>query len=382
MATVLLIGAGLLVRSVVGLLNVPVGFETDRLLTARIALPRPNDPARAAYLDPASRVAFYRETLGRVAALPGVERAAMSTQIPLGGFNPPLFVEIERRDPSDSGARPVMHNFQVSPSYFETMGVRILMGRAFSESDRAGTEPVVIVSEAAARMFWKGQDPLEGRIRLTSDTPWMTVIGVAGDVLNRRLSEPPQPIMYRSLEQSSDLSFALLIRTRGEPPGLGEAVSREVSAVDPDLPVYAVRTMHELIQTAVSQRQFLMRLLVAFGVLATALALLGIYGVMAYSVSQRTREIAIRIAIGARQVDVSRMVMRRGLVLTAAGLLAGIIASFGLSQLVRSQLFGVQPSDPVTIASVLVLMTVVAAAAAYVPARRAAQVDPVVALRQ
>jgi putative ABC transport system permease protein len=209
----------------------------------------------------------------------------------------------------------------------------------------------------------------------------MTVVGVAGDVLNRRLTESSQPILYRTLDQASDLSMALLIRTRGQTPGLGEGVAREVRSIDPDLPVYAVRTMSELIEAAVAQRQFLMRLLVAFGALATALALLGIYGVMAYSVSQRTREIGIRMAIGARQVDVSRMVMRRGLVLTAAGAFAGIAASLGLSQLIRSQLFGVQPSDPMTMASVLALMMAVASAAAYLPARRAALVDPVVALR-
>jgi predicted permease len=274
-----------------------------------------------------------------------------------------------------------MHNFQVSTGYFETMAVRIRRGRRFAESDRAGAEPVVIVSETAARMFWRGRDPIGGRVRLTPDEPWMTVVGVAGDVLNRRLTEAPQPILYRPLDQSSDLSLALLLRTRGETTTLGEGVAREVRAVDPDVPVYSVRTMPELIAAAVAQRQFLMRLLVTFGALATALALLGIYGVMAYSVSQRTREIGIRMAIGARAADVSRMVMRRGMALTAAGVVLGIAASLGLSELVRSQLFGVQPSDPLTLTTVLVLMTGVAAVAAWLPARRAARVNPLVALR-
>jgi predicted permease len=381
-ATVLLIGAGLLVRSVVGLLNVPLGFEPDRLLTARIALPRPADSTRAAYLDPARRVAFYRETLRRLAALPDVERVAMSSQIPMGGFNAPLFIEIDDRETGDQDLRPVMHSFQVSPSYFETMGVKLLKGRGFTEFDRAGGEPVAIVSDTAARIFWRGRDPIGGRVRFAPNAPWMTIIGIAGDVLNRRLSEPPQPIVYRSLEQSSDLSLAVLIRVRGESAGLGEMVAREVRVVDPDLPVYSVRMMTELIGTAVAQRQFLMRMLVAFGLLATALAVVGIYGVMSYSVSQRTREIGIRVAIGARPADVSRMVMRRGIALTAAGLVVGIAASLGLSQLLKSQLFGVQPSDPKTLVSVLVLMMVVAATAAYFPARRAARVDPIVALRQ
>ena len=176
----------------------------------------------------------------------------------------------------------------------------------------------------------------------------MTIVGVAGDVLNRRLNEPPQPILYRSLEQSSDLSLALLIRTRGATPDLAASIAREVRAVDPDLPVYSVRTMADVIGSALAQRQFLMRLLVAFGAIATTLALLGIYGLMAYSVSQRTREIGIRMAIGARQLDMSLMVMRRSMALTAAGVLVGSVVSLGLSQFVRSQLFGVEPSSHVT----------------------------------
>jgi putative ABC transport system permease protein len=382
MATVLLVAAGLLVQSVVRLLNVPLGFETDHLLTARVTLPRPNDLSQAAYLDPARRAAFYREALRRVAALPGVEHVAISSQIPMGGYYPPLFIELGSATGADQSLRPVIHSFQVSPTYFQTMGLKVLRGRGFTESDRAGGEGVVMISEAAARAFWKGRDPIGDRVRFSPDTPWMTVVGVAGDVLNRRLSEPPQPILYQPLDQSSDLSSALLIRTRGETPNLGEMVAREIRAIDPELPVYSVHTMSELIGTAVAQRQFLMRLLVAFGAIATALALLGIYGVMAYSVSQRTREIGIRMAIGARQIDVSRMVMRRGIGLTVAGVFVGIAASLGLTQLVKSQLFGVQPSDPGTIVSVLVLMTAVAAAAAYIPARRAARVDPIVALRQ
>jgi predicted permease len=381
MATVLLIGAGLLVRSIVGLVNVPLGFETDSLLTARIALPRPNDTARAAYLDPARRVAFYREAIDRVGALPGVERVAMSTQIPMGGFNPPWFLEIQGFQQREPGVQPLIQSFQVSPSYFETMGIRVLRGRPFSQADRVGGEPVALVSEAAVRRFWKGVDPVGARVRFAPDAPWMTVIGVTADVINRRLNEPAQPILYQTLEQSSDLSLALLVRTRGATPDLPESLAREIRAIDPDLPIFAVRTMADVIGRVLSQRQFLMRLLVAFGAMAAALALVGIYGVMSYAVSQRAREIGIRIAIGARQSDMSLMVVRRGLVLTILGVAIGAAASLGLSRFVRSQLFGVEPSDPLTIGAVFLLMTVVAAAAAYRPARRAASVDPVVVLR-
>jgi predicted permease len=305
----------------------------------------------------------------------------MSTQIPMGGFNPPLLVDVDGFDTGTQGVGPVMHSFQVSPGYFETMRIRIAAGRPFNDSDRAAAEPVAIVSETAARLYWKGRNPIGGRIRLGPELPWLTVVGVAGDVLNRRLSESPKPILYRSLDQSSDLSLALLVRTRGGARDLAQGIAREIRAVDPDLPVYSVRTMTDLIGTALAQRRFLMRLLVAFGAIATVLALLGIYGVMAYSVAQRTREIGIRMAIGARQADMWQMVIGHGLALTAAGLVVGGAASLGLSQLMRSQLFGVRPADPVTLGIVFVLMTIVATVAAYLPARRAARVDPILALR-
>lgn len=381
LATVLLVSAGLFIRTVVSMLSVPVGFETEHLLTARITLPRPNDTSRATYLDPERRTLFFRETLQRVGALPGVRHVALSSQVPLGGYSPPLFVEIDGLETGGTAVRPLMHQFQVSPAYFDTLGVKILSGRSFAESDRAGSEQVAIVSDTAARMFWRGRNPVGGRIRFAPEAPWMTVVGVAGDVIHRRLTEQPQPILYLPLEQSSDLTVALLVRTRGDTSALSEGIAREVRRADADLPVYAVRTMAELIESAVAERQFLMRLLVAFGATATALALLGIYGVMAYSVSQRTREIGIRIAIGAQQGEVARMVVRRGLTLTGAGVAVGIGASLAVSRVVRSQLFGVQPSDPATFVSVLAVMLAVAAAAAYLPARRAARVDPIVALR-
>jgi ABC-type antimicrobial peptide transport system permease subunit len=209
----------------------------------------------------------------------------------------------------------------------------------------------------------------------------MTVVGIAADVLNRRLTESPQPILYRTLEQSSDLSLALLIRTRGDATALGEGVAREVRAVDPSIPIYSVRTMPEILDAAVAQRRFLMRLLVAFGSVATLLALLGAYGVMSYSVSQRRREIGIRMAFGARHVDVMRMIMLQGMTITSAGILSGIVVALALMQLVRSQLYGVKPSDPLTIAAVLLLMVCVAGIAAYLPARRAVRVDPMNVLR-
>jgi ABC-type antimicrobial peptide transport system permease subunit len=210
----------------------------------------------------------------------------------------------------------------------------------------------------------------------------MTVIGVAGDVRNRRLDEPPPPILYRSLDQSSGLALSLLLRTSGDAPGLGALVQRELHEVDANLPLYSVRTMDDLLAGTVSPRQFLMRILAVFGAAAVGLVLLGTYGVISYSVTQRTREIGIRMAIGAQQRDVSRMVVRQGLALTGVGAGVGLAGALGLSQLIKSQLFGVQPSDPGTLVSVLAVMSLVTIVAAYLPARRASRVDPVIALRR
>ncbi|HEY7474609.1 MAG TPA: ABC transporter permease [Vicinamibacterales bacterium] len=379
-ATILLVGAGLLVRTVRELLAVPIGFETDGLTTARIWLPLPNDAASGKYATPESRAVFAREVIDRVSREPGVDSAALSSQIPMAGYNAPLFFEREARG-NDQGARPVVHDFQVSTKYFDTLGISLLRGRAFTADDRAGASEVAIISEAAVRAFWKDENPIGTRIRFSPDTPWMTVVGVAADVRNRRLTEAPQPILYRPLEQSPGYALAVLIRARGNPPGLGEAIARDVRAVDSDVPVYAVRTMNDWIGAAVAERRFLMRLLLAFGAAAVGIALVGIYGVMAYAVSRRTREIGIRMAIGANQKDVSRMVVRQGMTLTAAGLAVGLAGAVGLSRLITSQLFGVQPTDPATLASVLTLMVAVAVAAGYLPARRAARVDPMVVLR-
>jgi putative ABC transport system permease protein len=380
-ATVLLVAAGLLVRTVGELLSVPIGFETGNLTTARIWLPLPNDAASGRYARADRRAAFGREVVARLAAVPGVTGAALSTQVPMGGYSAPPFVEIEVQDAPDRRARPVLHDFQVSPGYFRTLGLPIVRGRAITADDRAGADPVVVISEAAAKTYWSDRNPIGTRVRFGDNRPWMTVVGVAADVRHRRLTEPAQPMMYRPFDQEPNYLVAILIRTSGPVPGLAEAIAKEVRGVDADLPIYSVRTMDELIAGAVAERRFLMRLLAAFGVAAVAIALLGIYGVMAYAVSRRTREIGIRMAIGARREDVSRMVIKQGLVLTASGLVVGLLASLALGRLITSQLFGVQPADPWTLAVVPLVMVAVSLAAAYLPARRAAQVDPMMALR-
>ena len=381
LAMVLLVGAGLLARTFWALQSVSTGFDTSNLMTARVWLPRPNDPANGKYLVPEARVAFARDALSRVSALPQVQEAALSTQVPLGGYNAPIFFEIDGKTAASDTARLVIQNFRVSTGYFSTLRIPIVRGRAFGDTDRVDTEPVAIVTEAAARRFWPNADPVGSRVRISPRLPWMTVVGVAGDVLTRGLDDTAQPILYQPLEQASSLALAFLVRTHGNAAGLGEAITREVRAVDQNLPVYAVRSMDELLARNVADRRFLMRVLIAFGAAAIALALLGIYGVISFAVVQRTREIGIRIAIGAGRLQVLGLVLRQGLTYAMAGMVIGTIGGIAAARLISSQLYGVSAFDPVSLVAVMALMTFVAIIAVLVPARRAASVDPITALR-
>jgi putative ABC transport system permease protein len=274
-----------------------------------------------------------------------------------------------------------VQSFQVSPAYFDTLGIPITRGRAFADTDRADAERVAIVSETAVKRYWAGHDPVGARVRVSAQTPWLTVVGVAGDVLNRGLDDAAQPMLYRPLEQSSNLTLAFLVRTGGHTANLGDAVTRAVRSVDADLPVYGVRMMDDLLGRAVASRQFLMRILTAFGAAAIALALLGIYGVISYAVVQRTREIGIRIAIGAQRVQVLALILRQGLGAVGAGMAIGLAGALALARAMTSVLFGVSPFDPLTLGAVLGVMAAVAALAILLPARRAARVDPISALR-
>jgi predicted permease len=380
LAMVLLVGAGLLARTFWALESVPTGFDTSNLVTAKLWLPRPNDPANGVYLTPEGRVAFTREVLRRASALPQVEQVALSTQVPLGGYNPPIFFEIDGKAAAEN-ARMVIHNFQVSPEYFSTLRIPIADGRGFTDADRADTQPVAIITQAAARRYWPNANPIGSRIRVAPQAPWLTIIGVAGDVLTRGLADAAQPILYRPIEQSSNLALAFLVRTRGNAAGLEEALAREIRAVDPNLPLYSFRSMDDLVAKNTAQQHFLMRVLVAFGAAAVGLALLGIYGVISFAVVQRTREIGIRIAIGAQRRQVLGLVLRQGLTYALAGMVAGIIGGIGAARLISSQLYGVSAFDPASLTAVVFLMTLVAVAAVLVPARRAARIDPIQALR-
>jgi len=379
---VLLVSAALLVRSFWRVMDVDPGIDGRGVLTARLWLPQPNDPPTGRYFKHEARVAFYEEVLRRARELPGVRSAAIAGNLPLDGQRGAGPVTIDG-GPTNAADLPTVQGNTVSIEYFDVMRIPLLKGRAFAAGDGLSGGVVVVNEEAAKRLF-PGQDPLMKRLYFGRPRPgvqWMTVIGVVGNVLSDNLEVGARPMVYRPLTQASSLSMALAVRTAGDPAALAIPLSRAVRAVDPDQPMFAVRTMQEIQESGTASRRFMIRLLAVFAMLALALAAIGIYGVMAYLVGQRRREIGIRIALGARRGEVVGMVVGRALKLAAIGLIVGGMASLATGELLTGLLFQIEPWDPwsfVTIAGVLALTAIAAAAS---PAVRAAQVDPAVALR-
>ena len=389
-AFVLLAGAGLLVQSFWRLERVDLGFRPDSVLTARIWLPQPNDPKSGPYFTHDARVSFYRRVLERVSALPGVDAVGGISSLPLGGATARTSFSIEGR-PLDVDAVATSEQSLVTPGYFQALGIDLVRGRAFDDHDDLRAPAGIIVSDSFARQFFADEDPIGRRItlgargRLASAPPvppaWLTIVGVVRDVKSARLDATPLPMMYRSVLQSSSLNMTLVLRTTAEPAALADAVRREVRAVDPNEPVFAVKTMVTVVASALAERRFTMLLLVLFALTALVLAVVGIYGVMAYFVTHRTHEIGIRMALGASPADVVAMVLGQGLSLVAAGVVAGVIGALLLTRAVSALLFGISPRDPFTFAALSAILTAAALLACYVPARRATRVDPIRALR-
>jgi len=376
LALVLLIGAGLMIRTIVRLQGLDPGFRPEKVMTLKTAL------SRQKYGELPRRAAFYREVLERVRALPGVAAAGYTTSVPLvwrGGTNG-FTVEGQPRAPG----RDANHR-QISPDYFRTMGIPLRAGRIFDEHDGPNALPVAMINETMAGKFWPGGEALGKRFKLGGpDAPWMTVVGIVGDVRQMGLDVPVKAEMYFPYQQI-DMFWAaptfLAIRSAGDPADLVAAVRREVRAVDPDQPISDVRTMEEILGREVAPRRLQMTLLAGFAGLALLLASLGIYGVISYAVSQRTPEIGIRMALGARPRDVLGMVVGGGLRLAALGVGIGLAAALALTRVMASLLYGVSTTDPLTFVSIPLLLLAVALAASYLPARRALRVDPVAALR-
>jgi putative ABC transport system permease protein len=380
---ILLIGAGLLLNSFLRLRNVDPGFSPDNLLTMQVALPDMKYP------DHARRSTFYTELISRIEALPGVKSAAIANWIPLVRQGDSIGISFEGHpDPApDQGQRPSVVTRVVNPHYFQTMGIPLLQGRGFGDQDKVDAPAVAVVSEGMVRRFWPGEDPIGKRITpgaLNSADPddWITVVGVAKDVRQFELVAEPKPQMYLSYVQAGFFAPRhLIISTSVEPLSLAASVRRAVWEIDKDQPVSNIRTMEEVMSESIARQRFSMLLLGIFAAVALILAAVGIYGVMSYSVAQRTREIGIRMALGARRSDVLKLTVGGGLKLVLIGVVIGLGAAFVLTRLMSSLLFGVSATDPVTFVIISLVLMCVAALASYIPARRATKIDPMIALR-
>jgi putative ABC transport system permease protein len=376
---VLLIGAGLLINSFFHLRNLEPGFRADHLLTMKV------DLSEVKYPDRERRAAFFDEVIRRVRALPGVQSAAVAGNLPLTYNGDSMNISVEGVPDPPPDQRPDVIFRAIGPGYFGTMGISIIRGRDFTDQDKADSKNVVVISEKTAQDFWPGQDPIGRRLKpgsSTSNTPWREVIGIVKDVRQNDFIAPPKMQMYFTYRQLKDLApNALVIRTSIEPLSLAASARDAIWSVDKDQTVADIDTMEHIVAEAVARQRFSMLLLGLFATLALLLASVGIYGVMTYSVAQRTHEIGIRIALGARRADVLQMTIKQGLRLVGAGMILGLAAAFILTRVLESLLFGISATDPVTFFGISLVLLAVAILASYIPALRATKVDPIIALR-
>jgi putative ABC transport system permease protein len=385
LSLILMIAAGLLLRSFGRLLDVNAGFNPENVLLARVWLPVPNNPDLDPYRDPLKRAGFIKELLQRVSAIPGVRNAAISSgnAVPLVGPHNTGGFSIEG-DAVTNNAIPTAQVGVVSPDYFRTMETPLKRGRFFTDADDRQAPQVVLIDEALAQRYFSNRDPVGLRIKRggpTSEAPWMTIVGLVGNIKSDGFDQPDQPHLYYPIFQNPAYAMAIYLRTDVAASTVTQSLREQVRALDRDLPVFGERTMTQVAAESMSRRRFAMQVVGLFGILALVLAAVGIYGVIAYSVTQRTREIGIRVALGASRSAILRWVLKQGMVLTMAGVVVGLIGALALTRLLRSLLFGVGPTDIVTYGVLAAVLTVVALIACYVPARRATKVDPLVALR-
>ena len=371
MAIVLLVGAGLLTRSLLNVQHVDPGFKSERVLL--LALASPVTP------NMAQRVDYFERARSRAAALPGVERAAIASEFFIGGnAEQTITVDGSARGPE----RVRFRSDEITPQFFETVGTPLVRGRTFSAAEGTGGPRVAIVNETMARRLWPGEDPVGRRFKVgVGESPWFTVVGVAGDMRRQSLELEPLPQMFEPLAQNPSRLVTLVVRTSSDPRQMMATVQAAVRQEMRDAPVYGVTTLEDRLGVLGAQRRFQTSLLLAFAVIALVLASVGIYGLMRYTVATRTREISIRMAIGAQRRDIFGMILREGLGLSLAGLLLGLVGAAWLGHFLSGLVFGIDPSDPVTFVLVSALLTFVAATACYLPARRAAHIDPATALK-
>jgi len=384
LSLILLVGAGLLLRSFWKVLQVQPGFNADNLVTARVWLPVPNVPKNNPYPNQQKRNVFLAEVQRRLSAIPGV------TGVGIGGLNTAfgelrnsISFEVQGRL-NTAGESPTAEIGLASADLFRVLGTPIVRGRGFTEADDDKGEPVALIDETAAEKFFANEDPLGKQLRFPQfgpKSPLRRIVGVVGRSRGDGLDAPYTPHIYLSTRQAGLNNILFYIRTSAAPEALEEPVRRAIQSVDPDLPVFAVRSLRGVIADSLAARRFAMQVLAAFAATALLLAAIGIYGVMAYFVSQRVREIGVRMALGAQRADVLKLVVRQGMVLALGGVVAGLLLALTLTHLMAGLLFGISAYDPVSLAGITILLAAVALLANYFPARRASMVDPMVALR-
>jgi predicted permease len=378
MALVLLIGAGLMIRSFWKLQNVAPGFNTDNLLTLNIGLPS------IKYNDRQQQVAFFDRAVDAIRAIPGVVSVGATSTLPLAGNGSTQPFTIDGRPAPALAEQPMALTRFINPDYFRTMGIPLRQGRFFSDQDREGSAPVIIISEAMARRFWPGESPVGRRMTASflSEQGAREIVGVVGDVKGGGLEDDVSAMMYMPYKQSPRPFSTLVVRTASAPQTFAQAVSRAIYQVDKEQALRDVRTMEQVMSASVSDRRFNMTLLIIFAAVALALAAVGVYGVMNYSVTLLKRELGVRMALGASSLDVLRLVLGQGLTLTAAGVGVGLVGAYGLTRLMANLLYGITATDLFTFVGVSAALTAVGLLASFLPARRATKVDPMIALRQ
>jgi putative ABC transport system permease protein len=376
LALVLLAGAGLMVRSFTALQQVNLGFRARDALTARISLPG------RAYRSDTAIAAFFEEAEGRIAALPGVQAVGAISYLPLTGLRSVSGFNIEGRSPAQPGQEPAGDFRAVTPGYFRAMGIPLKEGRGFTSADQIGSPKVALVSETLARSFWPNESPL-GRFLVYewNDVERVEIVGVVGDVHHDGPDKQAYMEIYRPLTQFPYASMAIVVRVIGDPAQYVRPVSAAVREVDRDIPLASAQPLASLVAQAVSSARVSTTLFVLFGGLGLILAAIGIYGVMSYTVQQRQHEIGVRVALGASPRDVIGLMVRRGAALSLSGIAIGLVLAFSGAGLMQKLLFGIPPHDRATFITIAFILAGVGIVAAYLPARRAARVNPVTALR-
>jgi putative ABC transport system permease protein len=391
LSLVLMLAAGLLLRSFWDLYKAPLGFNPQHVMSVQLWLPSPNDPKTDIYGTAPQEAVFAHELLRRSRLLPGVREAALGAEpsIPLQHDGNRSQLIVEGRE-TQSKQPPLVERSDVTPEYFHLLGIPALRGRLFNDGDDEKAPLVAVINQAMARTYWRGEDPLGKRLMLGRGRPgvglhvrktWITIVGVIADARTESLANASVPQIYLSLYQDTPKELAIFLRGDLNADAIPQEVRAMVQSVNPELPVYGAKTLDDAVSASLEQRRFSMDIVAAFAITALLLAALGIYGVVSYIVSERTRDIGMRLALGAARGNILAMVLRQGLGLAMAGAALGLVGSVIVSHLMAGLLYGVMPTDPLTFVGVTLVLTVVALAACYIPARRAMRVDPMIALR-